>query len=165
MLLKISVNSPCVNLNVSWNKTGSKSCMRLIGPIAPVRSRGRCNNISRNPHALRVEMMPAPKPLRCNISNKCGRLPWRPDNMSVFMNLFEDVCNMKSRGTNIAVLLMRRFTMTFWHAYSAVRRFSLALGWSLCNGILQHSLCIAPCSCNCLVRIRNFARDREIAFS
>jgi hypothetical protein len=58
--------------------------------------------------------------------------------MSVVMNLFEELCNMKNSGSNIAVLLMRRLTMTFWHAYSAVRRVSLALGWSLCNGILQH---------------------------
>ncbi len=73
---KISVNSACVNLNVSWKFTGSKSSIRLMGPIFQVHSRVKSNNVYKNTHTHRVNTTPVPNPLFWTISNTCWRLRW-----------------------------------------------------------------------------------------
>ena len=108
------------------------SCMRLMGPIFQVRSRGRSSNICRNTHARRPETTPAPKPLRCTMKTRSWRLRVRPApaTMSVVINLLAEHCNINKTCRKFAALLLRFLIMTFWHTDRSVRGFSRGLSWS-----------------------------------
>ncbi len=132
MLIKISVNSPWENLNVSWKKIGSNSCVWLMGPIFQVLSRGRSSNIYRNTHGFSPETTPVPKPLLCTMKTRSWRFRVRtaPDTMSVVINLLTEHCNINKTCRKFVTLLLCFLTMTFWHTDNRV-------GFLPCPGLVS----------------------------